>query len=84
MSHMRTTMQTQPDELRRLLADRDPATGRGGADRRPAHVAGRHRDELARRPSRRVAAAARPGVEALARHAADVAPYVAALRRGTP
>src|SRR4051812_49681752 len=25
MSHMRTTMQTQPDELRRLLADRSPA-----------------------------------------------------------
>jgi len=25
MSHMRTTMQTQPDELRRLVGDRGPA-----------------------------------------------------------
>ena len=58
---MRTTMQTQPDELRRLVGRRRAGAGRGRADRRPPHLAGGDRDELARRPPRRVAAGPRPG-----------------------
>jgi hypothetical protein len=67
-------MDTQPDELRRLLGDTDctRAAAERIAGRR--NVARRHRDELARRPSRRVAA--RRGGRRRARGArADAAQY---------
>ena len=48
---------SQPDELARLLADRGPAEAAAERLRGPPAAARRHRDELARRPARRVDAA---------------------------
>ena len=72
---MRTTMQTQPDELRRLLADRDPA--QAAAER----IAGRRTWLVGIGTSWHAAHHAAwllgaAGVDARATHAADLAPYV--------
>jgi glucosamine--fructose-6-phosphate aminotransferase (isomerizing) len=74
MSHMRTTMETQPDELRRLIADPGPA--RAAADR----IAGRRIWLVGIGTSWHAAhhgawMLAEAGVEAFALHAADVAQY---------
>ena len=74
MSHMRTTMQTQPDELRRLLADRGPA--QAAAER----IAGRRTWLVGIGTSWHAAhhgawLLGEAGVDACALHAADVAPY---------
>ena len=71
---MRTTMQTQPDELRRLLADRDPA--QAAAER----IAGRRTWLVGIGTSWHAAHHAAwllgaAGVDARATHAADLAPY---------
>ena len=74
MSHMRTTMQTQPDELRRLLADRAPA--HAAAER----IAGRRTWLVGIGTSWHAAhhgawLLGAAGLDAFALHAADVAPY---------
>ena len=74
MSHMRTTMQTQPDELRRLIADPEPA--HAAAER----IRGRRTWLVGIGTSWHAAhhgawLLAEAGVEAFALHAADVAPY---------
>jgi glucosamine--fructose-6-phosphate aminotransferase (isomerizing) len=74
MSHMRTTMQTQPDELRRLIADPEPA---GAAAER---IRGRRTWLVGIGTSWHAAhhgawLLAEAGVETFALHAADVAPY---------
>ena len=74
MSHMRTTMQTQPDELLRLLADRDPA--QAAAER----IAGRCTWLVGIGTSWHAAHHGAwllgvAGLDAFALHAADVAPY---------
>ena len=74
MSHMRTTMQTQPDELRRLLADRSPA--HSAAER----IAGRRTWLVGIGTSWHAAhhgawLLGAAGLDAAALHAADVAPY---------
>ena len=74
MSHMRTTMQTQPDELRRLLADRDPAQAAAQrmAGRRTWLVGIGTSWHAAHHGAWLLGAA---GLDAFALHAADVAPY---------
>ena len=75
MSHMRTTMQTQPDELRRLLADRR-ARRRRRRSGSPAGARGWSASGRAGTPpitARGCCGAA--GLDACALHAADVAPY---------
>jgi glucosamine--fructose-6-phosphate aminotransferase (isomerizing) len=74
MSHMRTTMETQPDELRRLVADRDPAqaAARSIAGRR-AWLVGIGTSWHAAHHGAWLLGLA--GVDACALHAADVAPY---------
>jgi len=74
MSHMRTTMQTQPDELRRLVADRDPAqaAAQAIAGRRTWLVGIGTSWHAAHHGAWLLSAA---GVDAFALHAADVAPY---------
>jgi glutamine---fructose-6-phosphate transaminase (isomerizing) len=74
MSAMRTTMWTQPDELRRLLGDREPA--RAAAER----IAGRRTWLVGIGTSWHAAhhgawMLREAGVDAAALHAADVAPY---------
>ena len=74
MSHMRTTMQTQPDELRRLAADPDPA--RAAAER----IAGKRTWLVGIGTSWHAAhhgawLLGAAGLDARAAHAADVAPY---------
>lgn len=74
MSHMRTTMETQPDELRRLLGDADPA--QTAAER----IAGRRTWLVGIGTSWHAAhhgawLLGEAGLEAFALHAADVAPY---------
>ena len=74
MSHMRTTMQTQPDELRRLLADRAPA------DAAAERIAGRRTWLVGIGTSWHAAhhgawLLGAAGLDACALHAADVAPY---------
>jgi glutamine---fructose-6-phosphate transaminase (isomerizing) len=74
MSHMRTTMWTQPDELRRLLADTD--TTRAAADR----IGGRRTWLVGIGTSWHAAhhgawLLREAGVDACALHAADAAPY---------
>src|SRR4051812_26659546 len=74
MSHMRTTMQAQPDELRRLLADRGPA--HAAAERiagRRTWVVGIGTSWHAAHHGAWLLGAA--GLDASALHAADVAPY---------
>src|SRR5512133_1417334 len=74
MSHLRTTMQTQPDELRRLLADRYPAQAAAQwiAGRRTWLVGIGTSWHAAHHGAWLLGAA---GVDAFALHAADVAPY---------
>jgi glucosamine--fructose-6-phosphate aminotransferase (isomerizing) len=74
MSHMRTTMQTQPDELRRLVADDGPA--RAAAER----IGGRRTWLVGIGTSWHAAhhgawLLAEAGVDARALHAADAAQY---------
>ena len=74
MSHMRSTMQTQPDELRRLLAD--PAPAQAAAER----IAGRRTWLVGIGTSWHAAhhgawLLGGGGVDARALHAADVAEY---------
>ncbi len=74
VSHMRTTMWTQPDELRRLLSDDEPA--RAAAER----IAGRRTWLVGIGTSWHAAhhgawMLREAGVDAAALHAADVAPY---------
>jgi glucosamine--fructose-6-phosphate aminotransferase (isomerizing) len=74
MSHMRTTMETQPDELRRIVADADPA--KAAAER----IAGRRTWLVGIGTSWHAAhhgvwLLGEAGHEAFALHAADVAPY---------
>jgi glucosamine--fructose-6-phosphate aminotransferase (isomerizing) len=74
MSHMRTTMQTQPAELRRILDDRAPA--QAAAER----IAGRRTWLVGIGTSWHAAhhgawLLREAGVDAAALHAADVAPY---------
>ncbi len=74
MSHMRTTMQTQPDELRRLLAE--PGSARAAAER----IAGRRTWLVGIGTSWHAAhhgawLLREAGVDAAALHAADVAEY---------
>ena len=81
MSHMATTIRTQPEELRRLLADAGPAEAAA------ARLAGRrllvgigtswhaaHHGAWMLREA---------GVQADAAHAADVAPYERPIDAGT-
>jgi glutamine---fructose-6-phosphate transaminase (isomerizing) len=74
MSHMRTTMETQPAELRRLLGDADPA--QAAAER----IAGRRTWLVGIGTSWHAAhhgawLLGEAGLDAFALHAADVAPY---------
>src|SRR5690349_6951136 len=74
MSHMRSTLQTQPDELRRLLADPGPA--HAAAER----IAGRRTWLVGIGTSWHAAhhgawLLGAAGLDAFALHAADVAPY---------
>ena len=74
MSHMRTTMGTQPNELRRLVADPDPA--RAAAER----IAGRRTYLVGIGTSWHAAHHGAwflrdAGLDAWALHSADVAPY---------
>jgi glutamine---fructose-6-phosphate transaminase (isomerizing) len=74
MSHMRTTMETQPDELRRLVGDTHPA--KAAAER----IAGRRTWLVGIGTSWHAAhhgawLLGEAGLEAFALHAADVAPY---------
>jgi glutamine---fructose-6-phosphate transaminase (isomerizing) len=74
MSHMRTTMATQPGELRRLLADRGPAEAAA------KRIAGRRTWLVGIGTSWHAAhhgawLLGEAGVDAFALHAADVAPY---------
>jgi glucosamine--fructose-6-phosphate aminotransferase (isomerizing) len=74
MSHMRTTMETQPGELRRIVADADPA--KAAAER----IAGRRTWLVGIGTSWHAAhhgvwLLGEAGHEAFALHAADVAPY---------
>src|SRR6188472_3938370 len=78
VSHMRTTMWTQPDELRRLLSDDGPA--RAAAER----IAGRRTWLVGIGTSWHAAhhgawMLREAGVEAEPVHAADVAPYGRAI-----
>jgi glucosamine--fructose-6-phosphate aminotransferase (isomerizing) len=74
MSQMQTTMQTQPDELRRLVADREPA--QAAAER----IAGRRTWLVGIGTSWHAAhhgawLLGEAGVDAYALHAADAVPY---------
>jgi glucosamine--fructose-6-phosphate aminotransferase (isomerizing) len=74
MTEMRRTMATQPDELRRLLADPSPA--RGAAERlrgRPLLLAGVGTSWHAAQHGAWLLREA--GIQAQAAHAADLAPY---------
>ena len=83
MSHMATTIRTQPDELRRLLGDPSPA--RAAARRMPGRRtwlvgigtswhAAHHGAWLLHEA----------GIDASALHAADVAPYARRFEPPTP